>query len=86
MTNFIFITLLAISNLIELAYDAGVYYHNHLHNHVYDYTVKAISFIITLGILAYEGMTYLYSKRHEVAEKVWKAWIYESPSTYQLSL
>ena len=48
-----------LANMIELVYDAGVFYRENLH----PYTMKAIAFVITLSIVSYNKAMELWNDR-----------------------
>lgn len=79
LTFTLFATLIVLSFFIENTYKAGVFYRNHLHDYVVEYSIKAVALTITLGQYVIEGGKYLYTNRKELADVVGKPFIYESP-------
>ena len=68
MSNFskaLFITLIALAFLIEGSYKAGVFYKNHLHEHVTKVCKSTVAFIITMALLTKDGIIHLYNNRQE---------------------
>ena len=73
MSNFskaLFILLIALAFLIEGSYKAGVFYKNHLHEHVTKVCKSTVAFIITMALLTKDGIIYLYNNRQEYITKL----------------
>ena len=82
----LFITLIALAFLIEGSYKAGVFYKNHLHEHVTKVCKSTVAFIITMALLTKDGIIHLYNNRQEYItklnnfqHKLERAFTYESP-------
>ena len=76
----LFALLLALAYGIELTYNAGVFYRNHMHEHVVSATKHTITLTLTLLALAYDGAHYLYTNRRELLDAAGGPFIYRSPA------
>ena len=75
----LFATLLILSTLIEGTYKAGVFYRNHLHDYVVEYSLKAFALVITLMTYFIQGVQYLYNEREKIWFHIEDAFVYKSP-------
>ena len=76
----LFATLIVLSFIIENTYKAGIFYRDHLHDYVVEYTLKALALSITIGQYVYQGGKYVYTNRKMIMDKAGSYFVYESPT------
>ena len=81
----LFALVLALAYAIEGTYKAGMFYREHLHDHVMAGLKSTGAFLVTVSLYAYEGAQYVWTRREDIRESIGKSLAYQSPMNYQFS-
>ena len=77
----LFALLLALAYGIEWTYNAGVFYRNHMHEHVVSATKHTVALTLTLLAFAYTGAQWVWTNRQDQLDAAGRPFIYISPAT-----
>ena len=85
MINTMFVLLLALRFVFEKSYQAAMFYRNHMHETVVEYSIKALALVITIVNYTIEMVRYLITNQEAIRNRIGSAFVYESPDTIALN-